>query len=257
MLENIRRNINFQRPDIRLFETGKIFLQHEADQLPEERLHLCAVISGTRYPDAEPIHYSDQDSDFLDIKGAAVNLLRILRVSGSGSSRTFQAGTSSVQPYCDPACAAVIMDDKQMIGSLGAVHRDTLKGFGIKQPVFFFEIDLHLLLAMDKEERKFNPLPRYPSVRRDMSLVVPDEIPAGELLEAIHTQHQKYVESADIFDVYRGKPIQQGHKSVSLSVTYRSATATLDDQTVDKVHDKIVNSLMAAFSARYREGSEE
>jgi phenylalanyl-tRNA synthetase beta chain len=90
-----------------------------------------------------------------------------------------------------------------------------------------------------------------------MSLVVPDEVPAGELLEAIHTQHQKYVESADIFDVYRGNPIQPGHKSVSLSVTYRSATATLDDQTVDKVHDKIVNSLMAAFSARYREGSEE
>jgi phenylalanyl-tRNA synthetase beta chain len=87
--------------------------------------------------------------------------------------------------------------------------------------------------------------------------VVPDSVPAGELLRSIHSQQQKYIESVDIFDVYRGKPIQTGYKSVALSVTYRSATATLDDQSVDKVHEKIVNSLMAEFNARYREGTEE
>lgn len=255
MLENIRRNINFQRADIRLFETGKVFLQHAANSLPEERLSLCAVVSGCRHPDAEPIHYSSLHSDFLDIKGAVVNLLRVLRISGCDGSRMFQTGNT--QPYCDPGCAMVIKNGEQIIGSLGAVHRETLKEFGIKQPVYFCEIDLQDLLGMSKEPKKFNPLPRYPSVRRDMSLVVPDSVPAGELLEAIHTQQQKYVESADIFDVYRGKPIQPGYKSVSLSITYRSATATLDDQSVDKVHDKIVNSLMAVFSARYREGSEE
>ena len=105
--------------------------------------------------------------------------------------------------------------------------------------------------------KKFKALPKYPSVKRDISLVVPDNIPAGELLRAIQTRHHKYLESADIFDVYRGKPIQAGYKSVALSVTYRSATTTLDDQSVDNVHEKIVNSLMADFNARYREGSEE
>jgi phenylalanyl-tRNA synthetase beta chain len=82
-------------------------------------------------------------------------------------------------------------------------------------------------------------------------------VPADELLQAIHRQQQKYLESADIFDVYRGKPIQAGYKSIALAVTYRSATATLDDQSVDKVHEKIVNSLMEDYKARYREGSEE
>ncbi|MBM9536236.1 phenylalanine--tRNA ligase subunit beta [Desulfobulbus alkaliphilus] len=255
MLENIRRNISFQRSDIRLFETGKIFLQHEANVLPEERLYLCAVISGCRHPEAEPLYYSSLHSDFLDIKGTAVNLLRVLRISGHDTSRIFQTGVA--QPYCDPDCAAVIKNGEQIIGSLGAVHRDTLKEFDIKQPVYFFEIDLHQLLTMSKEAKKFSPLPRYPSIRRDMSLVVPDSVAAGDLLEAIHAQQQKYVESADIFDVYRGNPIEPGYKSVSLSITYRSAATTLDDQTVDKIHDKIVNSLMASFSARYREGSEE
>lgn len=255
MLENIRRNINFQQPDIRLFETGKIFLQQEPDSLPEERLQLCAVISGHRYPEAEPLYYSGQGSDFFDIKGAVANLLGLLRVTGNAP--LFQHYPVLIPPYCDPACAAMVMDGDTMVGSVGLVHPETLKGFGIKQQVYFFEIDLQHLLAMDRKVKKFTTLPKYPSVKRDISLVVPDSVPAGNLLQAIHAQKQKYLESADIFDVYRGKPIQAGYKSVALAVTYRSATATLDDQSVDKVHEKIVNSLMADFNACYREGSEE
>ncbi len=257
ILENVRRNINFQKSDIRLFEIGKIFLEQTLDSLPEERLQLCSVISGHRYPDAEPLYYSTQESDFFDIKGAVVSLLQVLGVGGTANSSLFKHNISLVQPYCDPACAVVIMDNDNMIGALGTVHPETLKGFGIKQQVYFFELDLQQLLSLGRKTKKFKPLPKYPSVKRDISLVVPDNIPAGELLRAIHEQHQKYLESADIFDVYRGKPIPSGYKSVALSATYRSPTATLDDQSVDKMHDKIVNSLMADFNARYREGSEE
>ena len=95
-----------------------------------------------------------------------------------------------------------------MIGSMGAVHPETLKGFGIKQPVYFFEIDLNQLLTLEKRAKQFTALPKYPSVKRDISLVVPDNVPAGDLLRAIQTQQQKYLESVEIFDVYRGKPIQ-------------------------------------------------
>ncbi len=257
MLENVRRNINFQQSDIRLFETGKIFLQQQENSLPEERLQLCAIISGHRYPEAESLYYSDQESDFFDIKGAVTNLFQVLRIDENENARLFQHNPALVPPYCDPSRAAVIMDQDIMIGVLGAVHPDTLKGFGIKQQVYFFEIDLERLLKMNRKAKKFMALPKYPSVKRDISLVVPDTTPADELLQAIRAHKQKYLESADIFDVYRGKPIQTGYKSVALSLTYRSATATLDDQSVDKVHEKIVNLLMADFNARYREGSEE
>ncbi len=257
MLENVRRNINFQQPDIRLFEVGKIFIQQEADTLPEERLQLCAVISGQRYPGAELLHFAGQEADFFDIKGAAANLLQVLRILETDHVSLFQYNPTFIPPYCDLTCASVIMDGDRMVGALGAVHPETLKGFGIKQPVYFFEIDLQHLVTMEKKAKKFMTLPKYPSVKRDISLVVPESVPSGELLQAIHAQPQKYLESVEIFDVYRGKPIQAGYKSVALSVTYRSVTATLDDQTVDKVHEKIVNSLMANFNARYREGSEE
>lgn len=256
LLENIRRNINFQRPDIRLFETGKIFLQQQAGTLPEERQYLCAVISGRRYPGAESLYYSAQEADFFDIKGAVTNLLQVLRITGTDKAPLFGYDPQLVQPYCDLVHAALIRDGEQIIGSLGAVHPETLKGFGIKQPVYFFEIDLALLLTLARIPKQFATLPKYPSVKRDISLVVPDSVAAGNLLRSIQSQQQKYLESAEIFDVYRGKPIQTGHKSVALSVTYRSTTATLDDQSVDKIHDKIVNTLMAEFNARYREGSE-
>jgi phenylalanyl-tRNA synthetase beta chain len=254
LLENIRRNINFQRPDIRLFEIGKIFLQHQENVLPEERTYLCAVISGHRFPEAESLYHSGQQADFFDIKGMVTNLLRILRISDDDALVTY--APASVQPYCDPSCAAVLKNGESLLSTFGAVHPETLKGFGIKQAVYFLEIDLQLLSSMQRFPKQFKALPKYPSVKRDISLVVPDHVPAGDLLQAIRMQSQKYLETAEIFDVYRGKPIQTGHKSVALSLTYRSATATLDDQSVDKVHDKIVKSLMADFNARYREGSE-
>ena len=257
LLENIRRNINFQRSSIRLFEVGKVFFQKEPGQLPEERQQLCAVISGARYPSSEPLHYSGQEADYYDIKGVVENLFHILGIVGAENRRLLQADAHRIEPYCDPACSVTIRQGETVIGTLGAVLPETLKGFGIKQKVYFVEIDLHQLLAQGRRDKKFTSLPRYPSVKRDMSLVVPENVPAGDLLQAVYAQKQKYVESAEIFDVYRGKPIKEGMKSVALSVTYRSADATLDDQSVDKVNDKIVNALMGDFNARYREGSEE
>lgn len=254
LLENIRRNINFQKTDIRLFETGKVFLQTEPGALPQERLFLCAVVSGQRYPESEPLYHAAQSADFFDIKGAAVNLFQVLRLQPAVSDTLFGYDTRQIQPYCDPTQAVIVRDGDQVLGSLGAVHPETLKAFGIKQPVFFLEIDLECLMRLPRKPKQFSALPKYPSVKRDINLVVPDTFAAGDLLTAIQNQQQKYLESVEIFDVYRGKPIQTGHKSVALSLTYRSATATLDDQTVDKVHNKIVTTLMTEFNASYREG---
>ncbi|MBM9614900.1 phenylalanine--tRNA ligase subunit beta [Desulfobulbus rhabdoformis] len=256
LLENVCRNINFQQPDIRLFEIGKVFTQKQEGELPEERMYLCAVLSGLRYPQAESLHFSEQKGDFFDIKGLAVNLLQTLRIDEGAPGSMFTYAPETLQPYCDPQQALVLSPQKTVIGTLGAVHPKTLKGFDIKQPVYFLEIDLDQLLKIKRAPKQFHPLPKYPTVKRDISLVVPDGVPAGDLLQAIRKQSQKYLESAEIFDVYRGKSIEAGHKSVALGLTYRSATATLDDKTVDKAHQKIVKKLMADFNARYREGSE-
>ena len=256
LLENIRRNINFQRPDIRLFEIGKIFLQGETGAQPEERFQVCAVMSGGRYPGARPLYFSGQEVDLFDIKGAVECLLETLRIRRGEGGVELVPASDHVQPYSDPEMALRIMGQGGEIGRIGRLSRKTTRGFGLKQPVYFFELDLEDLAAMPRRAREFKPLPRYPSVRRDIALVVADAVPAGDLLRAITDQRERFVESADIFDVYRGKPIADGMKSVALSVTYRSPEQTLDDETVDRIHQKIVESLMATFDARYRKGME-
>ncbi len=256
LLENIRRNINFQRPDIRLFEIGKIFLQQEEGGQPEERFQLCAVMSGGRYPGARPLYFSGRETDFFDIKGAAECLLEALRIRRGDGGVDFVVDDDGAQPYSDPDLSLRIVARDREIGRVGRLNGKAARGFSLKQEVYFFELDLQELAALPRQATEFRPLPRYPSVRRDIALVVPDPVPAGDLLQAIVDQEERFVESADIFDVYRGKPIADGMKSVALTVTYRSPEQTLDDETVDRIHQKIVNSLMATFGARYREGME-
>ncbi|HEB49505.1 MAG TPA: phenylalanine--tRNA ligase subunit beta [Desulfobulbus sp.] len=256
LLENIRRNINFQRPDIRLFEIGKIFLQKKEGEQPEERFQVCAVMSGGRYPGARPLYFAGRETDFFDIKGAAECLLEALRIRRGEGGVDFVVDRERAQPYSDPELALQIVARGQEIGRVGRLNTRAAKGFSLKQEVYFFELDLEDLIALPRQAREFKPLPRYPSVRRDIALVVPDQVPAGDLLQATLDQKERFVESVDIFDVYRGKPIADGMKSVALTVTYRSPEQTLDDETVDRIHQKIVNSLMATFGARYREGME-
>ncbi len=255
LLENICHNINFQNSDIRLFEIGKVFQAKESDQLPEEREQLCVVICGDRHPGADPLYFSSKQSDIFDIKGAAESIISTLRLLDDGKPPVFSENKEGAPPYCDSAIGASILAGGVEIGRIGAVHADTLAAMGIKQNVFFLEMELDKVLELTRKEKSFVKLSKFPSVKRDIALVVPENVSAGDLLQAINDKKQKYVESVDIFDVYRGKPIEDGLKSVALAVTYRSATKTLDDQTVDKMHQKIVDALMSEYKARYREGS--
>lgn len=256
LLNNMVRNISFQQTDLRLFETGKVFYNKEDGQLPEERMQLCAVMCGLRYPGAAPLYFAEQKSEFVDIKGALTQLLQQLGFPLNTVGLSLQADITSVQPYCTGDTLA--LDYKgTVIGQAGTVHPEVLKSFDIKQTVFFFELDLERLLEIPRTKKHFTPLTRFPAVKRDLSLMVPERVPAGELRDVVFAQQQKYIESVDIFDVYRGKSLPQGAKSVSLSLTYRSDTATLKDAAVDKIQDKIVKALMQKFDARYREGSKE
>ncbi|WP_339138764.1 MAG: phenylalanine--tRNA ligase subunit beta [Candidatus Electrothrix sp. GW3-4] len=260
ILENIRRNINFQQTDIRLFEIGKVFALLDPAQQPEERYQLCAVVSGARYPASSPLYFSEEQADIYDIKGAVQRLLQTLRLQGKSGDILFQAvegaGDASGENYADAACSLRIMDGAEQLGLIAKLSKKAAQGFSIKQDVFFVELALDALLDLPRIEKAFNPLPRYPSVRRDIALLVPESAAAGDLLQEIRAHKKQHVVYADIFDVYSGQPIDEGMKSVALTVTYRSDERTLDDATVDGFHEKIVNALMTRFGGRYREGKE-
>ncbi len=256
MLENIRRNINFQQNDIRLFEIGKVFSFTGKTSQPHERYQLCAVMSGGRYPAAGSLYFAEDRADVFDMKGAAETLLQNLRIQGKSGIISFQADSETDQPYADPACTIRIMDGEQQLGRISKLTRQVSRAFSVKQDVYFMELELESLLSLPVTEKEFRSLPRFPSVKRDIALLVPEKVAAGELLADIIAHKMQNVVYADIFDVYSGKPIEEGMKSVALTVTYRSDDKTLDDKTVDGFHHKIVDSLMSRFGGRYREGKE-
>lgn len=255
MLENVRHNLNHQNSDISMFEAGKIFIQHKDKSQPEERFQLCIVKSGNRHPNAESLYFSNDTTDIFDLKGVAQALIDQLAVTGLNGEILFRSAEKK-QPYSQEGYSIEIVDGDQIIGHIGILGSEAAKKFSIKQLVCFLELDLTTLNELPRKSKQFKSLPRYPYVKRDIALIVPETVPAGELLQLIRNADESIVENAELFDVYRGKPIEQGMKSVALAVTYRSAEKTLDDETVDIHHNKIVNSLMSLFGGRYREGQE-
>ena len=253
LLDNVRRNISFQQTDVRLFEIGKVFAFTAPGQQPVERHQLCAVISGSRHPEASPLYFSSQESDLFDLKGAVQALLRELRLEVAVS---FAAAEGQAESYTEPGCALRIMAGNEQLGLISKVPAAVARAFGIKQDVYFLELKLEPLNDLPAAAKSFSSLPRYPSVRRDIALLVPEQIPAGDLLQDILDHKMQDVVYADIFDVYSGKPIADGMKSVALTVTYRSAEGTLDDETVNGFHEKIVSSLISRFGGQYRDGKD-
>ncbi|HER62540.1 MAG TPA: hypothetical protein ENO11_01000 [Desulfobacteraceae bacterium] len=253
LLENLRHNINRQKPDVSLFEIGKVFIQSEEGVQPLEPTKFCSVMTGQRYPESTPLYFSGLQTDIFDLKGVAQTLIETLALAGDTGDITFQIPENEPQPFCEPGFSLLMMNDTSPVGMLGKIDGNTLKEFGIKQDVYFLEMDLTILNELKSVDKEFKPLPRYPWVKRDIALIVPEHVAAGALLQTVREMNVDNVENVELFDIYKGKPVEEGMKSVALSVTYRSPEQTLDDETVDILHDKIVNTLMSLFGGRYRE----
>jgi phenylalanyl-tRNA synthetase beta chain len=257
LLENIRRNINFQQHNLRLFEMGKVFHPTGQDnEQPVERHQLCAVISGGRHPESPPLYFSGQETDIFDLKGVAQMLLQHLNLQGKSEPLDFHIEAEPVQPYANKEGTVRIMDGAKQLALIGQLSPKVARAFSLKQEVYFMEWDMEHLLHFSERPKTFQPLPRYPATKRDIALLVPQETLAGDLLKHILDLKLQHVVYADIFDVYLGKAIEDTMKSVALTVTYRSNEGTLDDARVDSLHEQIVNSLMSRFGGRYREGKQ-
>ena len=246
LLENVRRNINFQNIDVKLFEIGKVFIPTGGEQ-PHEKLHLQALMTGRRHPDSPMVHFGVEPVDMFDARGAVEAILSELRLS----QVEFQVEADGI--FCEPGSLIRLQAGNDTVGELGLLSRAIAKAFGIKQDLYYLDLDLEVLGQQTPAAKQFNSLTRYPAVRWDLAVLVEDGVKAGEMLAAIEAAGESLVEKAEIFDVYRGKPIAKGSKSVALTVTYRSAEHTLDDETVGKVHKKLTDMILSRFHGKLRE----
>ncbi len=257
LLENLKRNNNFQKSAVKLFEVGKVFTPQGENEQPVEKDRLTCILSGRRAGEASYL-YNDNDSvDIYDAKGTAESLLETLRLQGCSKNdiviiRLPEDGET--EKYSDASQCLILDSAKGIVGQIAKLEESVAKQFGIKQNAYFIDLDFDLLCTLKAADKDFTSLPVFPAIKRDIALLVPVSTKAGEMLETIKKSKEKFIESSDIFDVFQGKTLEKGMKSIAVSVTYRSPTKTLTEKNVNKSHTKLINLLTSKFNGSLREG---
>jgi len=239
LLATLAHNQKFEAAGIRLFEIGKVFLPQDKD-LPQEREMLCAVLSGPR---ADLSWLAGKDMlDFFDAKGVVENILNQL-----GLKASFE---NSDDEGLFPAKGADVIVGDSRIGVLGELHPKVAQAFELFNTACLIEIDLDKLLTKISVTRKYQPIPRFPSVSRDVALVVDEQIRYREVEEII--QSFPLVTKVNLFDVYRGEQIPKGKKSFAIRIIYQSPSHTLTDEEVNQTHEQMLAKLNQQLGATLR-----
>jgi phenylalanyl-tRNA synthetase beta chain len=232
-LEVIAHNLNRQQPDLRLFDMGKVYFSFQKEEQINyaETQRLAIYMTGRRQPDwwggaTEPV-------DFFDLKGAVKGVARLLGLEISESDRLDDPELAWGQTY---------RLAKREVGRAGLVAPRWLKEAGIKQDVYFAELDWEALRAAAQQRRiQFAELPRFPAVRRDVSLLVGGTTTFAQLAEAIHRCSPKLIRAVDLFDVYQ--PKGETRTSYALSIVLQDTEQTLTDERIQQVMDKVFAAL--------------
>jgi phenylalanyl-tRNA synthetase beta chain len=156
-------------------------------------------------------------------------------------------------PALHPGRAAVIRLDGHDVAYFGELHPHVAAPFEIEGwPVQVAEVDLDALFSAASKVHVYHPLPRYPAALRDIAVVVGRDVPAGEIMRVVRQAGDDLLESATIFDVYQGEPLPPGEKSVAIAMTFRAPGATLTQDEVNTIMDRIVTSLREELHAALR-----
>ena len=239
MLKVLQYNLNRQQSRVRLFETGLRFVEQDSGTLQQPML--AGVVTGNLLP--EQWAADSRTVDFFDVKGDVEALLAL-----AGGEIEFVA---DVHPGLHPGQSARIKKDGKSIGWFGALHPEAQKTLDIDQKVYLFELELGSVC--DKNVPEFNVLSKFPEVRRDISLLVDEKLSVSAIKECIVRAGSEVLKDTIVFDVYAGKGVSPGLKSIALGLILQDFSRTLIDDDVDKEMQKIVSSLEKELNATLRE----
>ncbi len=247
LMGTVARNQARRNMDLGLFEIGTVFYARGTGELPLEEQRIVALCTGTRYP--ESWSWPMEQVDLFDLKGVLQGLLQALGISEWKTVLETPDGPF----YLPGTSAGVVWGGNSVLGSFGQIDPDILEFWDIDGPVFLFELSFNALETAASRQLKFTPLARYPAVERDIAVIVPDRLSAQDLLEYISGQAPDFLEEVRIFDIYRGKPVPEGSKSIGMRFTYRALDHTLSDHEVSEVHDPMVRSVLQSYKAKLRD----
>ena len=237
-------NMNHLNTDLKLFEIARVYIPRKKEKLPDEPYMLSALISGDRFPrqwgrEVEPM-------DFFDLKGTWETLIEkigILDVSYDDASSI---------SYLDSVESCVIKIGGNTVGVMGKLAEGVAERYDLNRTVYVLEVNLTALELVEKELISYTHIPRYPPVLRDIALVVAENVRSRDIVETVRGATGDIGRDITVFDVYTGKQIEAGKKSLALSVTYQSDERTLTDEEVNDVHGKVIDMLEKTLSVQIR-----
>ena len=243
LIANAQRNRNHQINDVQFFECSKVFIPNGTDEYPNEPERVAGIIAGNLGAGV----YGDplRPADFFDIKGVVEGMLDRCGISDYTITHTDH-------PTFHPGRRAEIRIEDKVLCVFGEAHPEVLENYDLPHKAYLFELDFETLVGVVEPTKQFEPIPIYPSVNRDLAIVLDVEIPASRPTKIIRSAGGELVSGLHLFDVYTGEQVPEGKKSLAFAIEYRSTTETLTDEIVDRIHSGILEQLERELGATLR-----
>ncbi len=241
LIEALAYNRSRQHARIRLFEIGVRFILQDTEL--KEELVISGAVMGPRFPE----HWSDAGAE-LDVYDVKADIEALLHWSGCADEFLFEPAE---HPALRPGRAVQIWREGEAVGYLGELHPRLVKRVGLDSPPVVFELLSGPALAARRP--KFSPVSKFPAVRRDLAVVVDENVPVGDLVASVRASAGHLLADLVVFDIYTGKKVENGSKSVALGLILQETSRTLTDDDVDGVMHEVTRRLNRDFDAAIRE----
>lgn len=226
MLTSLSTNFNRRNKNVRLYELGNIYLpkQVPVTELPEERMQFTLGMYG--------------EGDFFTMKGVIEEFLY-----KAGMKLKPEYDPEAGKPFLHPGRQANVIYDGAVIGYLGEVHPTVAANYAIKERVYVAVLDMPEIVSRASFDHKYEGIAKFPAATRDISMVVPKKVLAGDIEKIFDEKGGQFLEKYDLFDIYEGAQIKPGYKSIAYSLSFRAKDRNLEDADITGAMDRIVNAL--------------
>ncbi len=246
LLETLTYNVRRGQDRIKLFESGAVFIPTTENQLPEEPAHLGLMISGPKEPLYWQTGKKQKEMDFYELKGTVEALFQQLALPGPRF-------VPEEYPFLHPlVCFEIQTADKKPLGWIGALHPEIQDQLKLRGLVVAAELNLEILAERWPSQRKIKSYPRFPAIKRDIAIAVPEDTLAGEVVKKIKKNGTGLLTSVIPFDQYKSDALASGTKSLAFSLTFQDANRTLKEEEINDIQASIIEKLQKDFSAQLR-----
>jgi phenylalanyl-tRNA synthetase beta chain len=233
MLDILSRNMAYRNKDVKLYEIAKIYLPVEGQLQPNEPKILVLGTYGA-------------NADFFSVKGELEGIFSALRIK-----KASYVATKNNPSYHPGRCAAVSVDGVE-VGYIGQIHPLVVRNYDMECPVYCAEINMETLMGLQLPEPTYTPLPKYPTVTRDLAIVCDEHVTVAEAETVIEGAAGKLLQNVALFDIYRGANIGDGKKSLAFSLSLRADDRTLTDADSEQVISRVLTALSEKLGAALR-----